>query len=219
MAKLSVDTTHEYEYRDGTMTVAQALKWVEDHATSEDEETGEVSTYTPGDLICYGVRRMMALHKDGARFAKGKAPARIYTPRVAVEGAAKNAGAVKEAAREAFAKALHIVETKHASPAAPVTRKAVKVAPPVPAKVATQKAAANAAKLAANAARIAEIEAALAKKTAPKAKLRWPSPPAPKAKPAQSAKPSRPGIKRDDTGAGDAMDTASIMRALLASAP
>lgn len=196
MAKLNIDTNHEYEYRDGTMTVADALKWVAQHATTEDEETGKVSTYSPGDLICYGVRRMMALHKDGARFAKGKAPSRIYTPRVAVEGAAKNAQDVKDVAREAFAKALHIAAVKHVTPVkAPTVRAAKPAAKPSPKPSPKPATLSKAERIAANDKRIKELEAAIAAKAAKSA---------PAAKPAQSAKARRPGVHRAEGNAADA---------------
>jgi hypothetical protein len=151
---VTIPLDHVYTSRAGEITVAQALAWVEKHATSEDED-GNVSTYTPGDLICYAVRRMMALASDNRRVARKVAPARIYTPRTEVDGAAKNADAVKAAAREMFAKALHISAAAPA-PKARKIAKAPKAAKPAPAKVAD--------KVKANEARMAEIEAALAAK-------------------------------------------------------
>jgi hypothetical protein len=183
-AKLSIDTAETYESRAGTVSVAQALAWVESHA-SEDEDTGETNALSPGQLICYAVRRMQALAKDGRRFNAGKAPSRIYTPRVDVDGAARNAAEVKAGAEAAFAKLLHV---QVAAPA-PKARKVAKAPAAKPAKAPAAKVA---DKVKANEARMAEIERALAAKRAAK--------PTPAAKPPTVRKASKPAAshKRPD---------------------
>ena len=137
MAKtLGINLDHLYEsLRGPSLTVREALDWASAN-TGDDEGQG---AKTAEDLVCYAVLRLMALAKDGARYASGKAPECVYASRVTgVDGAAKNADAVRDAAKEILAKAMHM------SVKAPVARPA--------------------SKLAANEKRIAEIEAKLAAK-------------------------------------------------------
>jgi hypothetical protein len=163
MASKTLNLNHTWESPRGrSMTVAKALAWAEAHTGSEDEETGEVTNvYGAEDLICYAVSRMMTLGMDRRRRDSGHAPRTVYVADTGqVEGKTKNADAVREAAREMLAKALHI----EAKPA-PKAKAEPKPAPKGKA----------ADKISANDKRIAEIQAQLAAKTAPPAKAKVPA--------------------------------------------
>jgi hypothetical protein len=81
---ITISLDHTYTSKGRTMTVAEALAWVEKTTSEVDEETGEETgpAYEPGDLICYAVNRMRALHKDGKRYRSGKLATHLYAPRL-----------------------------------------------------------------------------------------------------------------------------------------
>jgi hypothetical protein len=85
MAKsITINLDHTYTSKGRTLSVAEALAWVEKVTSEVDEETGEETgpAYDAGDLIVYAVNRMRALHKDGKRYRSGKLAARLYAPRL-----------------------------------------------------------------------------------------------------------------------------------------
>lgn len=81
---VTIRTDHEYESKGKKITVGEALEWVEKHMVdeSEDGEGEGTPKYSPGDLICYAVNRMKALHKDQRRYDKGVLAERRYAPRI-----------------------------------------------------------------------------------------------------------------------------------------
>jgi hypothetical protein len=110
MAKISISTDSKIDGTRGLndMTVAQALRYMasKGHGGTGEEDISDA--VRAERAIVYAARRMMALNKDSDRIEAGKAPERIYTPRVNVKGAAKNAAEIKDKARQNFAKALHL---------------------------------------------------------------------------------------------------------------
>lgn len=128
---ITIRTDHEYESKGRKTTVQEALDWIEKHTSDVDEETGEDSgpAYTPGDLICYAVNRMKALHKDGKRYKKGILAERRYAPRVdQVENKPRKLAALVEEVH-ATAPAKPKPEKRPAKPRKPKKAKAPKVAP------------------------------------------------------------------------------------------
>ena len=143
MAKtISIDPSHVYTSRGDSMTVREALAWVADNMTDEEG----AATYSPADLIVYGVRRLMALHKDGKRYGAGKLASRFYAPRLdnlsdkvrAPKPLVTAVAVIHEVAERAHAAAPASkpapVKTARKAPAskpAPAPAAPVKTAPPV----------------------------------------------------------------------------------------
>jgi hypothetical protein len=85
MAKtISIDLSHVFTSGRGEEeSVKDALRWLADHMSETDEESGEETIpFTPADLIVYAVRRLRALHKDNKRYGSGKLANRYYAPRL-----------------------------------------------------------------------------------------------------------------------------------------
>lgn len=80
MAKsLTVNTSHTFMSKGTEHTLSDLLQWADEHLC--DEETEEPK-YSPADLMCIGVLRLKALHKDAKRHEAGKLPQRFYVPRI-----------------------------------------------------------------------------------------------------------------------------------------
>lgn len=108
MAKLTLSDAATFDFRGDSMSVKAALAYLANVKETDDDAPALSPAELAGWAICYAARRVHALAKDQKRFNKGAKPARIYTARVQVDGAAQNAAEQKEAARALLARALKV---------------------------------------------------------------------------------------------------------------
>lgn len=126
---VDVNETHEVEQKDAkgnwrTRKYTLGELYEEYVGECEEKETEPVKIAEwLRDLMPYGAKRHMALHKDGERYAAGKKPTTIYVSRTHdVDGAKKDADKKREEAKQQIAKSLG-VEYRKPEPKAPPTRK------------------------------------------------------------------------------------------------
>jgi hypothetical protein len=112
MATINVSTTVSIDSRGEAMTVGEALDYIVNlkQSTGEDGEEQSLTKSEAAALaIVYAARRMRALATDQKRYNAGKAPARVYVPRVdKVKGARKVATKHRAESKDLLAKDLGI---------------------------------------------------------------------------------------------------------------
>jgi hypothetical protein len=162
---IAVALAQVVEGRKGTNdhTPAQVLRYYRERFTDEDGNCPYTDSELLGLAAVEGMRRRMALAKDGARFAAGEAPSHVYLPRPtdgavhaaklqAATGEARGAfaamlwGAKAAKAIEAPAPKAAPVKAPKAAPVKAPKAKAAKAKAPTPAQIKAREAFAAKAK-------------------------------------------------------------------------